>query len=199
VESVPSDLLVLGVFGERVFDMEGAFRMRPIIFTTLGFSLFLLLAGSLQAVNKPRNNPTAAKAKNYPAVNWSCNVKLLDGSTPSIRGNFSKSSLLPARLNEPGVTSRTAVFSVDQDKQKLMGDTYGYMANSSFQDQKVIQYDLFGKYGDGFNLTRFDLSLRTKTGSIIIYKITELNDTKESMSEFGRGSCNVKEATSPPL
>jgi hypothetical protein len=179
--------------------VEGALGMRPIIFATLVFSSLLLLAGSVQAANKPRNTSKALKVKNYPAVSWSCNVKLLDGSTPVISGYFSKSSLLPARLNEPGVTARTAVFSVDQDNQKLMGDTYGYMVNSNFQDQKVLQYDLFGKYGDGFNLTRFDLSLRIKTGSIIIYKITELNDTKESMSEFGRGSCNVKEATSPPL
>ena len=172
--------------------------MKTITFTTLGFSLLLLLAGSVQAVNKPRNNPTAAKAKNYPPVVWSCNVKLLDGSAPIISGYFSKSSIVPTRLIGPSVTSRTAVFSVDQDNQKLMGDTYGYMVNSNFQDQKVLQYDLFGKYGDGFNLTRFDLSLRTKTGSIIIYKITELNDTKESMSEFGRGLCNVKETASPP-
>jgi hypothetical protein len=76
VESVPADLSVLGVFGEWLFDVDGAFRMKIFV----SFSLALLLVST--KVYSADVSGQNAKLSVY------CNTKhsALDGTT--VKRNF---------------------------------------------------------------------------------------------------------------
>jgi hypothetical protein len=142
--------------------------MRILACAAFGILSLLLSANSANAAGKPRK---AKVTQNYPAVVWACSTTLSGGRVTTLKGRFTKSQL-PTPTPNPAIKNvRVAGVSIEADEFGLLS-RFGFIAtNTSFQDPSEINYDISSKDKTDVGLItmKFELSLPTKTGYVVIY------------------------------
>ena len=136
MEGVSADLVVLGVLGERLFDVDGAFRM----------IVFVVLALALQATPKALPPQQSLVSETSPAYDFQC--ELQDSSATTYRLGLVQSGGRAFRdLNSDNPTwIRRTEFDtkVTTDETKMFS---GYGGNQPFFDRN--RQDQFAVITDG--------------------------------------------------
>ena len=192
MEGVPANQSVLGVLGERVFDVEGAFRM--IVFTVLAMAAAEPLPAPPQKLQGYGSIPGefGGMLLFYPhegvdASEWSCSAQSVDGKEIKISGSTTaiepdaSQKISPRGNPHPFVTINSH-------------SSHGFAARyiSTFSNSEAAHYGMVSGVDGMAYYIGIDTFGFSKPSKIEISKISD-----GELEAFAEGNCTGKFIASP--